>query len=268
MKPHISPTQLDSYCRCPEAYRRRYLEGEIIPPDIARLKGKGFHAGAETNMRQKLETREDLPAGEIVDAAVAGFEAAAAGGYVLAEDETEASVGQAKDSLVGMAKCHATDQAPDYQPVLVEKAVRIELPGPRDLLGIIDLADDKRRVVDFKTAARKKRQEDADSSVQLTTYAAAYHAETGEPPASLRLDSVVQTAGGKTYRDVLDTERTPADLAALAHRINAVTGAIEAGSFPPASPGSWWCSPRFCGYWSTCPYVNAERKALANANDS
>ena len=266
-KPHLSATQLEMYCRCPESYRRRYLEGEVIPPGIALLKGSGFHKGAEVNMRQKIETHRDLPVSDVVDASVAAFEEATAGEYILSEEEESRGatvvVADAKDDLAAMATVHATDQAPDYQPVAVEKRVLIELPeAPRDLLGIIDLVDDQDRVVDFKTAGRKKSQGEADVSTQLTVYAAAFTREHGAPPAELRLDCVVQTKR-TTSRQVVATTRDSDDFSALAARINAVTQAIAAGSFPPALPGTWWCSDRFCGYWRTCPFVNAKRKALA-----
>src|SRR5580700_2286114 len=79
-KPFLSPTQLEMFSRCGEQYRRRYIEHEIIPPGIAMAKGKGFHAGAEHNMRQKLETGVDLSVAEIVDVAVTSFEAETSGG--------------------------------------------------------------------------------------------------------------------------------------------------------------------------------------------
>lgn len=270
-KPHVSASQLESYCRCPEAYRRRYLDGDVIPPGIAILKGKGFHAGAETNMRQKITTRTDLPAGEIIDAAMAAFESGTHGGYSLSDEErgrgSIAVLAEAKDDLAELAQVHAKQQAPDYQPVLVEQMVRIELPdAPRDLLGIIDLADELDRVTDFKTAGKKKSQADADDSVQLTVYAAAFHAHQGRPPSEVRLDSVVQLKT-KTDRQVLVSSRTEADFSALAHRINAVTNGIQLGSFPPATPGAWWCGPKWCGYFSSCPYVNSERKALVQLNE-
>jgi len=228
------------------------------------LRGVGFHVGAATNMTQKIESREDLPADDIVDAAVAGFETGAAGGYILGENETEKDVGGAKDSLVEMTACHAAEQAPEYQPVLVEHRVRIALPGARDLVGILDLADDQGRVVDFKTSGRRKSQAEADDSVQLTVYAATYKAVTSHQPRSLRMDSIVRTKGGSVYREALDTTRDDADFAALANRINTVSAAIDAGSFPPATPGAWWCSNSYCGYWRSCPYVNSERKAKSH----
>lgn len=266
-KPHTSATQLESYCRCPEAYRRRYLEGEVIPPGVAALKGKGFHSGAEANFRQKIESHADMPAAHIVEAAVESFTMATKAGYSLTSDEVSrgvgAVIGEAKDDLAEMVEAHATLQAPDYQPVLVEEVVRIALPNsPRDLLGIIDLADDQNRVTDFKTASKKKSQSDADDSVQLSVYAAAFHARMGMPPQLVQLDAIVKTKR-TTVRQVVSSTRDVHDLSALAHRINAVTSAIQAGSFPPATPGAWWCTPKFCGYWSTCPYVNSHRSALA-----
>lgn len=264
-KPHLSATQLESYVRCPEAYRRSYVEREKLPPGIALLKGKGFHKGAETNMRQKLETHVDLPADDIVAASVAAFETDLRSGYALDMGETrnhETVIGEAKDGLATMAELHAKEQAPDYQPVMVEEQIRIELPGPRDLLAVIDLADDADRVTDFKTGGKKKSQDEADGSVQLTVYAGAYKVATGKLPSEVRLDVAIQSKT-KTYRDVVTSHREPADFQALANRINVVSAAIDAGLFPPTTAGAWWCSAKFCGYHATCPFVNPRRRAGA-----
>lgn len=257
-KPHLSATQMELYSKCPEAYRRRYIEGEKIPPGVAMLKGTGLHRGAETNFRQKIESHRDLPTSDIVDAAVAAFEGELARGFQLDKDEesigAENVIGDAKDDVADMAEFHAKKQAPDYQPVRVEETVRIELPGPRDLLAVIDLGDDQGRVVDFKTAKKSKGQGDADDSVQLTVYAAAHQALTGEPPALVRLDTIVQTSK-ETKRQILDSTRGPADIESLAHRINSISAAVDAGVFPPTTPGAWWCGSKWCGYHATCRFV-------------
>lgn len=259
-------------CRCGLQYQFRYMDGLVIPPGMAALKGRGLHGGAQVNMRQKLDTRKDLPAKDIVDAAVAAFETDLQGDVQLTDEEQskgkEAVVGEAKDSVVKLAQCHAEEQAPEYQPVLVETKVTIELPNlSRDLLGIIDLADEQGRVVDFKTTKRKKPQSEADDSVQLTTYAAAYAAKFGKPPESVRLDVLVQTDKKTERQAPLDSARGPADFAALAHRINALDKMIEHGVFMPAPPGSWYCSVKWCGYWGKCPAVNSERRAAAEKSD-
>jgi len=274
-KPHISATQYTMAAKCWEQYRRRYIFGERIPPGIALLQGSGFHIGAETNMRQKIDSHVDLPASEIVEAAVAGFDQRAAEGYALTDDEAcrgeKIVLGQAKDQLVGLAKCHAAEQAPDYQPVAVEHTTRILFPNAtHDMLAVTDLRDDAGRVTDFKTAGRKPPQKDADESVQLTIYAAAYQIETGQSPSEVRLDVVTKT---KTpARHVLRSARGRGDYTALLSRINAMLATIAAfekeGLEPwPAAPvGQWWCSPKFCGYWRTCPHVNSERQAAAERN--
>lgn len=262
-KPYISVSRMESYSRCPEAFRRRYIEVEKIPPAIAMAKGSAVHRGAEVNFRQKIETHTDLATGDIIDAAAADFDKRSADLSLSADEQSRGKgvvIGEALDSVVSMAEVHAREQAPDYQPVLVEERIEVELPGsPVNLLGVIDLADDRRRVVDLKTANRKKPESDAHESVQLTAYAAAYHAITGEESAEQRLDCIVETKT-KTSRQVITTHRSVGDYVALAARINAIQAAIDAGSFPPTSPMNWVCSDRFCGYHSTCVFVNGSRR--------
>jgi hypothetical protein len=259
-KPHLSPSQLDMMSRCGEAYRRRYIEGERIPPGIAMLSGTGVHAGAEVNFRQKIDTRVDLPADDIVDAAVDGFDKGIAGGYEVGpEDE---SPDAARDQVADLARLYADEIAPEYQPRFVEQSVRIELPGSHDMLGILDMADDAGRVVDLKTTGKSKSQAEADASPQLTFYAAAHKVLTGELASEVRLEVLVKSKTPK--RVLLASTRGPADFAALANRINVASSAIAAGVFLPADPNSWMCSPKWCGFHATCPYVAHRERVLVD----
>lgn len=270
VKPHISYSQLDMFWRCPEQYRRRYIEKELSPPGIALLQGTGLHRGAEGNFRQKIETRSDLPKSEIVDMAVAAFEEAQAGGYSLSEEESsvgaDKTLGEAKDQLVRLAEVHAQEQAPEYQPTSVEHSTRIIFPNAtHDLLAVTDLRDDRDRVTDFKTAARKKPENEVHSSIQLTIYAAAFQIDVGRPPSEVRLDVLTKTKNPS--RQLLRSDRTRPDFQALVNRVNVTLAAINSGNFPPASPGAWCCSPRWCGFWSTCRFVNPERSAKAQGDE-
>jgi hypothetical protein len=256
-KPHVSATQLEMFWKCPEQYRRRYIEGERIPPGVALLVGGAFHRGAEHNFRQKIESHEDLPEKDIVEAAVAAFEAAQAGGCMFSDDEASRGaklvLGDAKDLTAKIAGVHAELQAPDYQPVVVEHTTRIVFPDlTHDLLGVTDLRDDQRRVIDFKTAGRKMNANAAHISTQLTIYAAAHQIETGDPPSEVRFDVVTKT---KTpARQVLASDRTVEDFEVLANRVNETVKAIKTGIFPPASPDHWVCDPKWCGYARTCKF--------------
>ncbi len=270
-KPHLSPTQLEMYCKCPESYRRRYIEKEIIPPGIALIQGKGVDGAATLNFSQKIASHQDLPISEIVDAAAAAFDEQLRGEYALSDEEVARGakrvLGEAKDETVSLAELHAREQAPEYQPVSVQREARIILPNStHDLLGYIDLEDDRHIVTDIKTANKRKNQEEADNSVQLTLYAASHRIETGRDPAEVRLDVLVKN---KTpVRQVVSSHRGRADYQALVNRVKAVLQGIKSGNFSPATPGAWWCGAKWCGYYSTCPYVNHERVTVVQLSPS
>lgn len=267
-KGHLSPTQLNMLASCGEQYRRRYMEGERIPPGVAMLQGSAMHAAAAENFWQKKHSRKDLCVEDMVDMADATFlERVRTDGLWLSEEEQsrgqDVVVEEGRGRARVFAQCHAEEQAPEYQPELVEEKYIIPLPGDYDLMGVLDLADELKRVVDFKTASRKKNADEADKSVQLTTYAAIYKHKTGDFASEILLDVAVQTAAGNTSRQVQHTSRAAADFQALVNRINAAARIIKAGAFMPAEPGHWICNPKWCGYWASCPYISTERKAVA-----
>lgn len=262
-KKHISNSQLELFSKCAEAYRRRYIENDKRPPRIAMQIGSGVHYGAEVNFRQKIESHENLPASEIIDAAVAGFEQRlSVDGYELSPDEQSRGarlvVADAKDTVASLADLHSCTQSIDYQPTATETATTIILPDcSRDLVAITDLRDDKGHVVDFKTASKRPSAYDAHSSLQLTIVAAAYQVDVGTPCTDVRLDVLVKT---KTpARHVLVSDRDERDFAALAARIDTTVRAIDAGIFTPASPSHWMCSPTWCAYFQTCKFVSNRR---------
>lgn len=263
VKPHLSNTSMGMLWRCGEAYRRRYVEKEIIPPGIAILTGKGFHKGAETNFRQKIQSHSDLPADEIVDAAVAAFEKEVSNApYQLTEEEASIGkdkvLGEAKDKLAMLAEFHAKKQAFYYQPISVEHETRIVFPdATHDLVAITDLRDDHDTVVDLKTSSRKIPVASVHSNIQLTIYAAAFRIDTGRMPRNVTLEVAVK--GKDLARQRLDSTRGVKDFQGLIKRINASINIINSGVFVPCPPDSWWCSPKWCGYFRTCPYVNSER---------
>jgi hypothetical protein len=129
------------------------------------------------------------------------------------------------------------------------------------MLGIIDVATVDRKIIDLKSAGKKKTQADADQSTQLTWYAMAYQAKTGAAPDGINLVALVNKKVPEAQ--VLETTRSRRDMEVLVARVNNFLGARQAGAFTPAPIGSWWCSRRFCGYWSTCPFVNSEREAAS-----
>jgi hypothetical protein len=45
-------------------------------------------------------------------------------------------------------------------------------------------------------------------------------------------------------------------------RMQEAIASIDAGFFPPAPQGVWWCSAKWCGYHATCPYVRGGASIL------
>jgi len=272
-RPHRSPSQIGSYLRCGEAWRRIYLEHERPPPFISMLTGTGMHKGAQVNFEQKIESHVDLPVPQIVDAAVAGFDAAVAkDGVTLTDKEKpagqEMAVGAARDNVAKLAAAFAIMQAPDYQPIAVEQRVRIPVPrSTHDLLGVMDFVGTVRgvtgqRVRDWKTGKRKKSAVDAAESTQLTFYAAAHQVHYGAPPADVGLDVLIIKSKGIERQELVE-QRDEKDFQALAATLNTMERGIKAGIFLPAVPDAYWC--RSCVFRPTCPYVNNARVEAAKA---
>lgn len=263
-KPHLSVTQIEMHGKCQEQYRRRYIERDVIPPGFALVRGSAVHEAAEANMRQKISSRRDLPAQDVVDMAAAAFEHRVQSGVSLNAEEASRGLsvvkGETLDMVARLARLHAVAQAPDYQPVAVEEAVLVTLPAAsRDLLCVIDLVDETGTLADFKTSAKAKTQQEADESLQLTTYHFAWQAKTGAVPTSLVLDVAVDKETGQK-RQRLETDRTRHDVLALGRRFAAVSAAVDSGVFAPAPVGAWWCSEKFCGYHASCPFVRGSRR--------
>jgi hypothetical protein len=84
-------------------------------------------------------------------------------------------------------------------------------------------------------------------------------------PDEVRLDVAIKAK--KPKRQVLRSSRDERDLQVLVNRVNEFLRTIEAGIFLPAPVGSWQCSPRWCGYWSSCRFTNSERRCAAEGSD-
>ena len=261
-KTSVSYTRLHSYARCGEAYRRRYIENEKIPPGIAQLRGVAFHVGAEINFKQKIETHKDLTVNEVMMATAAAFDGEIKAKGVMLTEEEEATgkkkvLGAMKDRTVNLARNFTKLVAPEYQPAQVETMTPIALNAETDLVVKIDLIDDKDRVVDLKTTSRPKRQQDIDSDLQFDIYGLGFRAMKGKDPAALTQEILLD--GDKNKRQTLSTTRTIQDYEQAVHRINAFLAGTKAGVFMPTNPGNWWCSKTWCGYYRTCPYVKNTR---------
>lgn len=266
----IRQSSLGMWENCPEQFRRRVIEGEIIPPGLAAHIGTGVHKGAEVNHRAKLVTGMDEPLSVIQDAARDGYVHAVHENKVYfpldelpgARKATEEGV----DQVTALARTYREELAPTIRPKLVEQWAELEVPGvPYPITGTVDLVDERNALIDIKTAARAWPQAKADDTPQATIYQQLVKALTGAPPSEIRFEVFVKTKTPK--HQTVTTTRDDNDFTTLLERIKIMVKMIDNGIFPPAPSGSWVCSPKYCGYFYTCPHVPNSKKTLPKRSE-
>jgi RecB family exonuclease len=141
------------------------------------------------------------------------------------------------------------------------------------VVGFIDLGqrlkDDSVAIRDLKTAGKSPSKSAADRSDQLTIYSLAYRSlpETTEPERLLTLDTLVALKKPKV--DVKETTRTADDHVAalrdMKSKMETVLGWVKEGreDWPGCNKElSWWCDDKWCGYYSTCPYISKKEQGI------
>lgn len=264
-KPHLSPSQLTMLSRCPKQFEFRYVEGLRIPPGVAQIVGTASHRSVEKNLKSKIDTGLLLPDEEVEQIAADALVAEWAGQEPKLDDEekeqgVDKTLGDAKDQAVQLARVHHKELAPSLKPTHVERFFRLELKGfPYDMIGYIDVQEGSDAVRDTKTTGKSPSQQDADGSIQLTTYGLAVKASDGKAPAKYTLDGLVKGRKGGVSLAIAETQRTEGDFRSLLHRVELAAKIIERGAFYPTDPTNWWCSARWCGYWDRCEFGGRHR---------
>ena len=252
---HISASQLTMFNRCAMQWYFRYAEGKRIPPGVALIRGKSVHEAREMNLRQKVETGDDLPAEEVEAAARDAVVAQFTGQVQLDSGQSpRRAKADCIDGAVRLARCDYECFQRSMQPRYVERRVTIHIPGlGLDIVGVLDTSDAAEVVRDLKTRSKTPSPREADRSDQLTTYALMYRTIEGRLPKAVQLDAVVDLKAGPQAVPLPST-RTVEELDVLVRRYYAAIRAIEKGAFVPCPADSWVCQPKWCGYTDICPY--------------
>ena len=267
MPRHISISQINMFGRCAEQWRRRYLERDIFPPGIAAHVGSGVHFAAEVNYRPKIDTGEDQPLDVLTDAAAEKYEQKVRDGVFIPREQRASAmsdIAKGKDRAVSLTRVYAGVIAPTMRPAYVEERVELEVDGlPVPFLGILDCLGVDNHLSDLKTSSRKWNQSRADHELQPTLYQQLVKELTGAPPTAITFDILV--AAKRLAAQRVLTTRNDEDFAILIQRARLMIKQIDAGIFPPAQPGAWICSPKWCGYWWSCPHIPPHKKILPPA---
>lgn len=256
----FSYSQLSTYLMCGERYRQRYVEGKRRPPSTAMLRGSGQHAGQEVDLGTKLATGELPPVDHSTDAAAENVKARIAEeGVLFSEDEQLEAPSRVKgrtiDQAVSAAETYHTVVAPAVAPLHLEKRLTIEVPGMRrEVVLYPDVIEQNYAIRDTKTKLKSPGKDDAVRSEQLALYSLGVRLEFGVQSPVQQLDHVVLLKrANKVVPQPVRNDAT--DEARIANKMIQATAAIDAGVFPPAPDGAWWCTRKWCDYYTECPYV-------------
>jgi hypothetical protein len=136
--------------------------------------------------------------------------------------------------------------------VLVEAPIQYEIDGML-WSGTIDLADDKGKVRDWKTSARKPT-DGGTYQLAMTGYALGYRELTGKTETDVQLDFLVRYKKQDPAYYPIPAGGPVSDRAigVFADAVARTYEAIMAGRFLPNGLTSGACS--WCGYRTICPF--------------
>jgi len=255
----LSATSLQMLFRCGVQYAFRYIKGIVKPPGWALIVGKSVDEAVTRNLAEKIAKGTLLPKDAVLDIARDAVDHNWTDDVRLEPDQEAAwsklqAKAEAIDTSVMLAGLHHEKAAPRIEPTHVQRKWELDVEGADlTLSGVIDIQEGARAIRDTKTSKKSPQPTDAHTSVQLSMYAMAVWKEDGELPKEVALDYLVHTKEPKLVQIV--SSRSPQDFDHLVQRIAAASEAIRRGVFVPAPLDSWWCSERWCGYWSECPYA-------------
>ncbi len=240
-KPSMSPSQADSYSRCPRVYaiERRLQIGD--PTSVYATSGTLIHTA--------LERAEN----EIVGTGKVHGNVDVALGYLREEWKSvdfgtdalnQAWLASAERKVSNLYEKWPANSGP---PVELEKQVTLEVDGVlwRGVIDRLELTDAGYRIVDYKTGNSAIKVNDAKESIQLGFYALAVNAMSeGVPVVAAELWYPAEKSVSLTTR-TLDL----ANLAKIEEKMREVTAAISSEVWTPKV--SVLCNR--CAFKTSCP---------------
>ncbi len=251
---YLSPTQVTMHKRCGRQYEFRYVEKKKSPPGVALVEGSSHHVSLEYNNKYKVQQHKDRVSKQVVSRFEDEF------------SDRRKTVGDwgfdTFDKVIKRGRVlvpkYLKRFAPFFQPMFIERKTEFKIQN-LSFLCILDAAGTLRLpkmgsrstvVVDYKCTGRTQAAATLDSDIAMSAYGWVAN-------DVLKLDAPVVGFCNLKKTKIPQIEWkpgliTPGRLRWFRSLVLDVARSVSKGNFPLAKPDEWYCSERFCGYWSLC----------------
>jgi hypothetical protein len=254
----LSPASIRAFEKCPEAFRRQYLLGQKVPPNLSMTLGSVVG-----------DTLAHYFAGRIAGRAPAAPELDDLVLELFAAKIVETELGPDDDPDLGKAQCrgavadYLTEIAPAVEPVSVERRASFRFNAEQQwrFVCYFDL-ECARLVADLKFGRSTIKEERAYRDLQATAQTFMRWAERNPAKFVFHAATLERPEEGPRWQ-VVPALRSRAQLLGFQRRVARVArliahlDATEPGEWPLAADFSWWCAPRVgtdgCPHWDRCP---------------
>jgi len=244
VKKYLSFTQINMLMRCGLQYYYRYFRGIILPPKAAMTMGRSVGAGIDHAYITKLGLHL-APLSEVEDVYNEEFLS-----LVEETDWEDEKPNDVMDRGRRLLRKYYNTTVPRFEPAEVQKEFSHYLEEfDIKIIGYPDLIDARGFIIDHKCRSRKVDtiKQDLQLSLYAYLYRMVYHSE----------EEGVSYHNLISYKDreEIDIETDKRSIEAIMRILRIIDfciRTIKARAFLPATPDSWWCSEKWCGYWHLC----------------
>jgi hypothetical protein len=258
----LSPASLRAFEKCPEAFRRQYLLGEKVSPNLSMTLGSVVGDTLAHYFARQIAGRAP-GAAELDDLVLELFAAKIVETTLGPEDDPELGKAQCREAVAD----YLVEIAPSVEPVSVERRSSFSFNGEQQwrFVCYFDL-ECPQLLADHKFGRSTFKEERAYRDLQATAQTFmrwaegnpaefVFHAATRERPEEGLRWQVVPAP--RSIAQLLGFQRRVARVARLIAHLDAT----EPGEWPLSADFGWWCAPRVgtdgCPHWERCPVGGA-----------
>lgn len=254
----LSPASIRAFEKCPEAFRRQYLLGHKMRPNLPMTLGSVVGDTLAHYFAGRIAGRAPAPA-QLDDLVLELFAAKIAETELAADDDPDLGKAQCREAVAD----YLTEIAPSVDPVSVERRASFRFSAEQQwrFVCYFDL-ECARLVADLKFGRSTVKEERAYRDLQATAQTFMRWAERNPAEFVFHAATLERPEEGPRWR-VVPAPRSREQLLGFQRRVARVArmiahlDATEPGEWPLAADFSWWCAPRVgtdgCPHWDRCP---------------